>query len=293
MSVEARIARSRQAAGALADPGHHPADRAILAQAMADGSLPVELAALYQIADGLILPGADVWDLPDLLSYAGRSAIARDYPGAAAFGDNRSDKVFVLDAADTMHGGPGAVLAVDSVYTGPESAVLCAPDLARFLELLHQGERPWRGPKLVDVQAAQLAELIARRPDRVDARPPLDPEECARRIARREVAPGAELLAFLAVADGLRFARTGLVIGGAGELVPQPGSRRPDGMPWLIRLGTVPDGPDLVVTAPGGPRPSDLVLQLACGADPMAAPSFGRLLPVLIGWIASDAENAP
>lgn len=293
MSVEARIARIRKAVQALAGPAPRPADRSALARAMADGSLPVELGALYQITDGLVLPEADVWDLPDLLGFAGRDPIARNYPGGAAFGGNRADRVFVLDAADTMHAGPGAVLSVDSTYPGPESAVLCTPDLARFLDLARAGQTPWRGPKLVDVQAAQLAELIARRPDRVDARAPLPPAERMARIARAEVAPGAELLAFLSIADGLRFARSGLVIAGAAELAPLPGGRLADGRPWLIRIGRVPKGPDLVVTAPGGPRPSDLVLQLAPGGDPQAAPSFGRLLPTLIGWIASDAENAP
>ncbi|PJR10707.1 hypothetical protein [Sinorhizobium meliloti] len=293
MTIETRIANVEAAVKRLAGPAARPAARSQLAMAMADGSVPLELAVLYQVTDGLILNEAEIWDLGDTLGYAGRVAVTREYPLGVAFGWNRSDVVFVLDAGDTMHAGAGSVLAVDSVYTGPESAVHCAPDLGSFLEAVSRGERPWRAARLIDRQAAKLAQLISHYTDRVDARPPLPEATLAAAIASREVSPGAELLAFLGIANGLRFTRTGLEIAGAADLAPVPGIRRPDGAPGAIRVGRVAKGPELIVTAPGWARPSDLVLQLAHGGDPLEAPSFGRLLPVLIGWIGSDAENAP
>lgn len=293
MTIDDRIARVETSVRKLAGAGAQPAPRASLSQAMADGSLPLELAALFQIANGLTLDEADIWDLDDTLDYAGRAAIARDYPGAAAFGWNRSDVVLVLDAADTMHCGPGAILAVDSVYPGPESAVLCAPDLGAFLAAATAGHRPWRGVRIIDQQASDLARLIAARPDRVDALLPMPEQERLATIVRREVVPGAELAAYLSIANGLRFARSGLRIAGAGELSPVPGSLGPDGVPGAILIGRAASGEELIVTTPASRRPSDLVLQRRPGGDLQTAPSFGRLLPVLIGWIASDAENAP
>jgi hypothetical protein len=293
MSIERRMASVEAATRRLAGPAASAAPRGLLSRAMADGRIPLELAALYQISNGLTLDEVDIWDLDDALNYAGLQAVAQEYPGAAAFGWNRSDVVLILDAADTMHCGAGAVLAVDSVYPGPESAVLCAPDLGSFLDAAKAGHRPWRGPRVVDRQAAELARIIAERPSRVDALLPLPEAARTAAIAAREVVPGAELQAYLGIANGLRFTRTGLRIAGAADLSAVPGSARPDGVPGAIRIGRAASGEELVVTVIGSGRPSDLVLQLRPGGDLQAAPSFGRLLPVLIGWIASDAENAP
>jgi hypothetical protein len=289
MTLEQRLAHVAAAVARLAGKAR-PAPRALLAPAMADGRVPLELATLYQAANGLILDECEIWDLADTLDHTGRAAIAREYPGGAAFGWNRSDRVLVLDAADTMHAGAGAVLAVDSVYAGPESAVLCAADLGSFLDAAAPGNRPWRAPRLIDQQAGRLAQQIAQRPDRVDARPPLAPAQLAATLAARGLAPADQLRACLEIADGLRFARTGLQIAGAADLAQVPG---PVGAVGAIRIGRVAGGPDLVVTTAGGARPSDLVLQLFPGGDLLSAPSFGRLLPVLTGWIESDAENAP
>lgn len=293
MTVDERIAAVGAALDGMERRTASPAPRPALAHAMADGRVPPELGALYQASDGLSLDEGEVWDLADMLDFSGRERIAREYPGGAAFGWNRSDVVFVLDAEGSMHAGAGAVLGVDSVYPGPESAVLCAPDLGSFVTGVAAGARPWRAPRLIRQQATQLAELIALRPDRVDARPPLSPDDRAAALAMREVDPGPELRALLEMSDGLRFARSGLTIAGARELSAYPGLRRADGAAAAIRIGRIADGPDLVVTTAGAPRPTDLVLQVRPDTDPLAAPAFGRLLPVLAGWIASDAENAP
>lgn len=290
---EVRAHAVAQIVDALAPAGARPAAREPLALALADGRIPLELGVLYQRADGLTLDSIDVFDLQDALEWSGTRELAREFPGAAVFGWDRAGYVFFIDAADSLHRGGGVVFAVDKVYLAPHTCVPCAPDLATFLAGTAAGETPWRGVRLLDEQVARLRELLRVRSDRVDTRPPLPGDRLFATVAARGVELTFGLAAFYGVVDGMRFVRTGLVIDGAGTLEPVLSTRRADGTFGAIWFGSVPRGPRLAVSAADWDRPSDLVLQLSDGADPVSAPAYGRLFDTLNGWLASDADNAP
>lgn len=292
-SLAARVAAAGAEAARLAGPTARPVPRERLLRPMADGLIPPELGAVFQHVDGLSLDECDVWDIADTLAFSGAAAIAREYPGGVVFGWNRADVLLMIDAGDSLHAGAGAIIGLDKIYFEPGTAVVCAPDLAAFLAEAAPGRHPWRGETQMQRQGREFAGLLNMHRDRVDSRPPLTGEEVVAAAARAEVQLTDGLMELYRITGGLRFARSGLLIEGPQGLRPVPGSARADGVPAAIRIGGLPNGPDLVLTVPGGERPSELVLQWRPGTDYRSSPAFGRLFPTLIGWIGSDAENAP
>lgn len=261
-----------------------------IALALANGELTSELAEILRITYGIELPTTDLFGFEEARNHPAWSAIRHEFPGGVLIGWNRASELFFVDAGDTLHAGAGAVFAVDKVYVEPSSVRLIAPDLATFLELASAQQPDLSQPYYTDALTDRLRTVIETYPERVDAGPPLGRFAIADKAAARNLILPGTYAAFLEVANGLRFVRSGLEIFSLEQLGPI-GTERPA---RLLHCGHDEKRKvDLAITAKGLSRPSDLLLQMGASDDLASAPSYGRLLNTLIEWIESDAEERP
>lgn len=266
-------------------PHPAPVARRDLALAVAMGRITPELAALYGVHDGLMLDQCDIFDVKEMMEHPAQDAIRRAFPGAVMFGWDRSGYLFFVDAQNSMYRGAGAIFAVDKVYIEPATCLLCAPDLASFLEATETGRMPWFGPRLIDEQTKALREAIVQNPDRVDTRPGGIPQDIAQAAEAAGVHLGRGYIALLQISDGLLFPQSGLTIFGRDQVGPV---RKGD--TGYCRFGTGPNGITLAVTSEATARPADLVLQMS-GEDLGSARALGRVLDVVTHWITEGPDD--
>lgn len=266
-------------------PHPAPAVRRDLALAVAMGRITPQLATLYEVHDGLMLDQCDIFDVKEMMEHPAQSAIRRAFPGAVMFGWDRSGYMFFVDAQNSMYRGAGAIFAVDKVYIEPATCLLCAPDLASFLEATETGRMPWFGPRLIDQQTTALREAIAQHPDRVDTRPGGTPQDIAQAAEAAGVHLGRGYIALLQISDGFLFPQSGVTVFGRDRLGPV---RKGD--TGHCRFGTGPNGITLAITSEATARPADLVLQMS-GEDIASARALGRVLDVVTHWITEGTDD--
>ena len=261
-------------------------ERTTLVSALALGHITPALASLFAQQDGLMVSMLDVFDLSEARQHAANPAIQSAFPGAVLFGWDRSGYLFFEDAKNSMDRGAGAIFAVDKIYIGPGTCILCALDLASFLEASVDDRPPWFAPRLIDQQTKALRHALAEHPERVETRPPKSPAEIAEGAQQAGVALGAGHLALLSISDGLLFPATGQEVFGVQDLQALP-------FDGFSRFGTAPSQPLLAITGLGANRPVDLVLEMTVETDAAASPSLGRVLDVVTRWVRGTDEGVP
>ncbi|MEJ8560064.1 hypothetical protein QTO30_01600 [Yoonia sp. GPGPB17] len=268
-------------------PHPAPVARTDLALALAMGRLTPALAALYGVHDGLMLHAYDVFDLQEAAAHPAQSVVQRAFPGAVLFGWDRSGYVFFVDAQNVLYRGAGAIFAVDKVYVEPSTCVLCAPDLATFLESTETGRPPWYGTRLIDQQITALRDAISAHPSHVDTRPGSTATDITDAAKAASVSPGRGHIALLEVTDGLLLPQAGVTVFGKDELGPVKGD-----IPGYCRFGTGPGSLVLTITNADAARPTDLILK-SFGNDPGSAAAVGPVLDVVTGWIIAGDIHLP
>lgn len=121
-----------------------PAPAELLASARDRGWLNPSLETLYGLVDGVSFGTGELWNLEDVLDSAWVERCNTAFPGGVVIGGNGSDIVFVVDAADSLGRGPGAVFGVDKVYFEAATAKFCGKNLGTLLSALQADEKPWR-----------------------------------------------------------------------------------------------------------------------------------------------------
>lgn len=266
-------------------PRPAPVARRDLALAVAMGRITPELAALYEVHDGLMLDQCDIFDVKEMMEHPAQATIGRAFPGAVMFGWDRSGYLFFIDAQNSMYRGAGAVFAVDKVYIEPATCLLCAPDLASFLEATETCRMPWFGPRLIDQQIMALRDAIAQHHHRVDTRPGGTAQEIAQAALTAGVHLGRGHIALLQISDGILLPQSGVTVFGRDQLGPVK-----EGDPRHCRFGKVPGGRTLAITSQGTARPADLVL-LKASDDLASARALGRVLDVVTRWITEGTDD--
>lgn len=263
---------------------------AAISLALANGELTPELARILSETYGLELTDTDIFGFEEAREHPAWDRIRAQFPGSVLFGWNRSSEVFFIDAEDSLHEGAGAVFAVDKSYIEPATVRLLAPELLTFLRNASSDLPDWSQPFQMDVLIERLRMAIQSHPDRIDARPGLGRHEIADRTAARGMVLAGTYSAFLEIANGMRFVRSGLEIFGLDELTPI-GEENPA---RLFLCGRDRQREiTLAITGNGLARPSDLLLQMGASENLISAPSYGRVLNTLIAWIESEAEVRP
>lgn len=261
-----------------------------IALAQATGELTPELAQILRQSYGLELPEIDIFGFEEAREHPAWSMVRSVFPGGVLIGWDRSSELFFIDAENSMHEGPGAVFAVDKVYLEASTVRLIAADLTEFLDMAAEAAPHWQLPFHVDTLIGKLRRAIETHPERIDARPGLGRLAIADRLATRDIVLAGTYAAFLEVANGMRFVRSGLEIFSIDQLRPVDDTK-PSRL--LLCGQDTKRAINLVITGPGLSRPGDLLLQMDKRADLASAPSYGRFLPTVIGWIESEASERP
>jgi hypothetical protein len=271
------------------EPASSP-EAIVLAQAALEHHLPIQLLALYQIANGATVYPVDIFSIRELINV--NRGIHPALPSAVFCAGDGADGFFFIDDDGRLGEGTGAVFWIDRGFIVPTAARPCAPDLFTFLKDVATGKQAW-----LDVEGSlgkrQIQAMLAAlklHSDRWLGRPGADPVRIYESGSRVGAAIPESLESLLSMSDGMLIPNANIEIWPVAQIEPVAGLEIQPGMPQALWFAEDRQARRYAITLLGGRTPySNEVVgagpQEATAESFLKVPLLGSLPNLVLNWL--------